>query len=198
MKRIVLTGGPCSGKTVLTTRLAQAHPDRFLRVPEAATQVYDALQTRWDRLDLPARRDVQRQIYRLQVEQEDRLARLHPDRILLLDRGTIDGAAYWPEGPQAYWADLQTTHDRELARYDAVLCMETSAVLGLYDGDLSNSCRFEDAKGAISAGRQLVSLWSGHPRLIPINAYPTLQEKLIQVQKTLLALVLSPGGSNTK
>jgi predicted ATPase len=81
MKRIVLTGGPCSGKTVLTSRLAEAHPHRYVRVPEAATQVYDLLQTRWDRLDLTGRREVQRQIYRLQVEQEDRVAREHPDKV---------------------------------------------------------------------------------------------------------------------
>src|SRR6476661_5391894 len=101
-RRIVLTGGPGAGKTVISRRLAAARPDRFVLVPEAATQVYDALQTRWDRLDVEGRRDVQRRIYRLQVEQERRLADAHPDKVLLLDRGTIDGAAYWPEGPDDY------------------------------------------------------------------------------------------------
>src|SRR5881394_3636833 len=73
-RRIVLTGGPGSGKTVISARIAQLHPDRFAIVPEAATQVYDALQTRWDKLDLEGRRDVQRKIYQLQVDQEDRTA----------------------------------------------------------------------------------------------------------------------------
>lgn len=185
MKRIVLTGGPCSGKTVLTSRLAETHPHRYIRVPEAATQVYDLLQTRWDRLDLAGRRDVQRQIYRLQVEQEDRVAREHPDRILLLDRGTVDGAAYWPDGPADYWNDLGTSLARELARYDAILWMQTSAALGIYDGDASNACRFEDADAAVLAGQQLVSLWGNHPTLIRVNAYPTLDEKLHIVQTIL-------------
>jgi predicted ATPase len=199
MKRIVLTGGPCSGKTVLTSRLAALHPHRYVRVPEAATQVYDLLQTRWDRLDLAGRREVQRQIYRLQVEQEDRVAREHPDRILLLDRGTVDGAAYWPDGPEAYWADLGTSLARELARYDAILWMQTSAALGIYDGDASNACRFEDADAAVHAGQQLVTLWGAHPTLIRVNAYPTLDEKL-EVVRTILSDIhhTGPGSSGSK
>lgn len=185
MKRIVLTGGPCSGKTVLTTRLAELHPDRYVRVPEAATQVYAALQTRWDRLDLEGRRDAQRRMYRLQREQEDRLAAQHPDQVLLLDRGTIDGAAYWPDGVDAYWPDVGTTLDRELARYDAVLWMQTSAALGIYDGDASNACRFEDASAAVTAGEKLIDLWSRHPRLVRIDAYPTINQKLEAVDGVL-------------
>src|SRR5438067_4269108 len=142
MKRIVLTGGPGAGKTVVTTRIAADDPQRFVRVPEAATQVYFALQTRWDRLDIEGRREVQRKIYHLQVEQEERMAREHPEKILLLDRGTVDGAAYWPEGAEEYWKDLGTTVEKELARYDAVVWMQTSAALGIYDGDSSNACRF--------------------------------------------------------
>ncbi|HZZ42278.1 MAG TPA: ATP-binding protein [Tepidisphaeraceae bacterium] len=189
MKRIVLTGGPGSGKTVLTSRLAAMHPERFVRVPEAATQVYDMLQTRWDRLDEAGRRDVQRQIYRLQVEQETTVAKMNPGRVLLLDRGTIDGATYWPDGPEGYWADLGTSLEQELARYDVVIWMQTSAVLGLYDGDASNSCRFEDAEAAVAAGNRLVVLWGNHRRLIRVEAYPTLDEKFAIVEQTLHALI---------
>src|SRR5438093_353841 len=152
MSRIVLTGGPGSGKTVISTRIAQLHPDRFVLVPEAATQVYDALQTRWDKLDIDGRRDVQRKIYRLQVDQEDRTASSNPGKILLLDRGTVDGAAYWPEGPDDYWRDVGSDLQRELKRYDRVIWLQTSAVLGFYDGEESNFCRFEDAEAAIRSG----------------------------------------------
>src|SRR5688572_3086071 len=123
--RIVLTGGPGAGKSVVSAAIAARHPDRFVLVPEAATQVYEAMKTRWDRLDLAGRCDVQRRIYWLQVEQERRLAESHPEKVLLLDRGTIDGAAYWPEGAADYWHDLGTSHEAELSRYDAVVWMET-------------------------------------------------------------------------
>ncbi|MEO6436843.1 MAG: AAA family ATPase, partial [Tepidisphaeraceae bacterium] len=116
-RKIVITGGPGSGKTVITHALASEGPDRFVLVLEAATQVYTMLQTRWDKLDLAGRHDVQRRIYRLQIDQEARLTAEHPHQTLLLDRGTIDGAAYWPEGADAYWRDLGTTHELELQRY---------------------------------------------------------------------------------
>ena len=179
--RIVLTGGPGAGKTTLTRRLAESGPDRFVLVPEAATQVYEQLQTRWDRLDLPGRRDVQRRIYHLQIEQERRLLAEHPGKILILDRGTIDGAAYWPAGPDDYWRDLGTTHDRELARYGAVIWMQSCAAIGLYDGDASNPCRFEDAAAAVASGEDLKRLWSGHPDLHFVDAFRSLEEKLASV-----------------
>lgn len=184
-RRIVLTGGPGAGKSVISRRLATAHADRVIRVPEAATQVYDQLQTRWDRLDLPGRRDVQRQIYRLQVKQEDDLAAANPDKILLLDRGTIDGAAYWPEGAAAYWHDLGTTLPTELARYDVIIWMETAAALGLYDGDASNNCRFEDAPAAVASGKLLLNLWGGHPHLVHVGAFANVDDKMRAVEEIL-------------
>jgi predicted ATPase len=184
-QRIVLTGGPGAGKTVVAQAIASRHPHRFILVPEAATQVYAMLGTRWDRLDLAGRRDVQRRIYRVQVEQEQRIAAAHPDRILLLDRGTIDGAAYWPDGPDDYWRDLGTNLRDELARYDQVIWLQTSAVLGVYDGDDSNFCRFEDAAGAIRSGELLKELWNGHPRLQIVSAHAELEDKVATVGAAL-------------
>ena len=188
-KRIVVTGGPGSGKTVITEALAQSDSDRFAFVPEAATQVYTLLQTRWDKLDHEGRRDVQRRIYRLQREQEERAARENPTKTLLLDRGTIDGAAYWPEGAEDYWRDLGTTHAAELARYDAVILLDTCAVLGLYDGDSSNFCRFEDPQAAIASSELLKRLWSDHPRVRNVDAYAHLEDKITAARGTLEELV---------
>jgi predicted ATPase len=188
MKRIVLTGGPGAGKTVISRAIAAENSERFVLVPEAATQVYDALQTRWDKLDLAGRRDVQRKIYRLQVDQEDRTAAANPSKTLLLDRGTIDGAAYWPEGPEDYWRDVGSTLQNELKRYDAVIWMETAAALGLYDGDASNFCRFEDAQGAIESGKLLLKLWGGHPNLKHVGAFANVEEKIEAVKEMLSSL----------
>ena len=186
MKKIVLTGGPGSGKTVIVESLARRHPDRFIVVPESATQVYTQLKTRWDKLDLAGRRDAQRRMYRLQLDQESRhAATARDDQVLLLDRGTIDGAAYWPDGPDEFWRDLQTTHAAELSRYDAVILLETAATLGLYDGDASNFCRFEDPTSAIQSGEALKQLWAGHPHLHLVAAYEKLDEKIAAVESLL-------------
>src|SRR5437588_10569622 len=158
--RIVLTGGPGAGKTTVAAAVAAAEPRVFVIVPEAATCVYDLLQTRWDRLEAEGRRDVQRRIFRLQREHEESAAREHPGKVLLLDRGSVDGAAYWPDGAEDYFRDVGTTHAAELRRYDAVIWLESAAVLGIYDGCRSNPCRFEDPAAAVATGQRLCEVWS--------------------------------------
>jgi hypothetical protein len=198
LTRIVLTGGPGAGKTVIAEVLADAeHLADWRRevggvmlVPEAATQVYAARRTRWDRLDLAGRREVQREIYHFQRTQEDRLASLacaRGDRVLLLDRGTIDGSAYWPHGPEEYWRDLGVEVGDELLRYDAVLMLESAAALGshLYDGPASNAVRFEDAEAALGSGLLLERLWSGHRRVFRIPATADLNEKIREVARVV-------------
>jgi predicted ATPase len=185
MKRIVLTGGPGAGKTVISTAIAAAQPDRYMNVPEAATQIYELLQTRWDLLDVAGRCDVQRRIYQLQLQLEEAATAAHPGKILLLDRGTIDGSAYWPTGASDYWRELGTTIEIELARYDAVIWLQTSAAIGLYDRESSNPCRFEASETAIASGEILKQLWSSHPRLHLVDAYPSLVSKVAAVAEIL-------------
>ncbi len=185
MRRIVLTGGPGAGKSVIATSLATRSPDRFSAVPEAATLVYRRLGMHWNQLDTPAREDVQRQIYRLQIEQEQAASSASPPKTLLLDRGTVDGAAYWPHGPDDYWHTLQTTLDAEYQRYDAVIWLQTSAAIGAYDGDRSNSARREAPTTAVAIGRRLRDLWSGHPRFWCVDAYPTMDQKITAVERII-------------
>ena len=194
-RRLVLTGGPGAGKSTIAAAVAAAHPDRFVMVPEAARQVYEMLNTTWPKLDAAGRYDAQRRMYRLQIDQERRLLAANPGHVLLLDRGTIDGAAYWPDGPAAFWLDVGTTPALELARYDAVIWMQTGAALGLYDGDASNPIRFEAPAAAVESGNQLVALWGDHPRFTQVAAYPRFADKLAVVEAMLLEMAAE--GSRT-
>lgn len=180
--KIVLTGAPGSGKSTIARELARRNPESFIVVPEAATQYYTALGFRWDQLTIDQQREAQRGIYHLQVEQEQRLAALHPEKTLLMDRGTIDGAAYWPDGPAEYWRDLGTTESAEISRYAMVIVLESSAAIGLYDGDKSNQVRFEDAEGALENAKLLRRLWAEHPRTHFVPAKPDLEEKINAVE----------------
>ena len=181
MRRIVLTGGPGAGKTVISKAIAERFPERLVMVPESATQIYSNWRRRRDQLDTAQRREVQRQIYALQLQQEAELAVAQPEKVMLLDRGTIDGACYWPDGVEDYWGHMRTTHEAELARYDAVIWMQSGAVLGVYDGTASNAIRWEDAEAAIEAGEVLKRIWGGHHAFFLIPAHAELKDKTEEV-----------------
>ncbi len=187
LRRIVLTGGPGSGKTVVSAAIAARDPARFALVMEAATDVYARRQTRWDRATLDEKRDIQREIYRLQTEREQAATVNAGGRVVLLDRGTIDGAAYWPGGPADYWRELGTTHTRELDRYDVVVWLQTAAAIGRYTGDADNSIRFEAAPEAVLAGDKLLepALWGGHRRLLQVPATADVEAKIRAVAALL-------------
>ena len=193
MRRIVLTGGPGAGKTVISRTIVDRSGGRLVMVPESATQVYSAWQRRRDQLDVAQRREVQRQIYALQLQQEAELAARSPDQVMLLDRGTLDGACYWPDGVEDYWGHMKTTHEAELARYDAVILMQSGAALGVYDGSASNAIRWEDAKAAIEAGERLKRVWGAHPRFYFVPAHAELADKAAEVSGLIDRLLNEEG-----
>ncbi|MEM1012141.1 MAG: AAA family ATPase [Planctomycetota bacterium] len=193
--RIVLTGGPGAGKSTAVRRLVE--DDAFANwrrdlggvaaVTESATEVYGRRGLRWDRIDEETRRDVQREIYRRQLQAE---AEAPTDvGVVLLDRGTIDGSAYWPDGPEAYWRDVGSAPEVEAKRYDAVLLLQSSAAVGAYDGESTNAVRFESAAGALESDQTLHRLWSVHPRLIPVAATLDFESKLGAIATTIRELI---------
>lgn len=188
LTKIVLTGAPSSGKTTIARELAARCPG-VIAIPESATAVYSSLGLRWDRLPIEECRSVQRLIYRNQLRVEEALHQRKDGRIFVLDRGTIDGAAYWPDGPAAYWRDLGTTEAAEIARYAMVIVLESSAAIGLYDGDASNQVRFEDAEGALENAKLLGKLWSEHPNTHFVAAHRDLEQKVAAVEQLVRRLV---------
>ncbi|MCB9696977.1 MAG: AAA family ATPase [Alphaproteobacteria bacterium] len=173
--RIVLTGGPGGGKTTAADLFRREIGERVVVVPEAATLLFAG---GFPRSDEPgALRAAQRAIYHVQRNLEDAQSARFPGRILLCDRGTIDGAAYWPDTPEAYFAEQGSTIDKELERYDAVIFFETAAVGGLsIEG--GNPVRIEDIDTAVTLDRKLRTLWTRHPRFVLVPHNPSFFKKI--------------------
>lgn len=164
--RIVLTGGPGGGKTTAADLFRREIGERVVIVPEAATLVFAGGFPRCT--EPPGVFAAQRAIFHVQRNLEDVQSALYPERILLCDRGTVDGAAYWPGPADAFFAALGTTLERELARYDGVIFFESAAVggIGIEGG---NPMRHESLEQAAALDAKLRKLWAHHPRFIVVR-----------------------------
>ena len=122
--KIVLTGGPSAGKTTIAETLLRAYFDRLVLVPEAATLLYRGGFPREE--STPAIICQQRAIYHVQRELEE-IKSLNADtKTLICDRGTLDGLAYWPISEDDFFANIQSSMQTELQRYDWVIHLETA------------------------------------------------------------------------
>jgi len=178
--RIAVSGGPGAGKTTLWRNVAHAHGARVLAVPEVATlmfsHVFPGVQNESER------RAVQRAIFAVQHNLEQVYEhRLGAGQVLWCDRGVPDGGGYWPEGPGHFFETMQTEWRAELARYSAVLFMESAAVGGMSISH-GNDTRKEDLQTAVNVDRRLHQVWSAHPRFHLVPAEPDFGAKLTKAQ----------------
>jgi len=173
--RIALSGGPGGGKTTAADLFRREIGEQVVVVPEAATLLFAG---GFPRSSEPgAQRAAQRAIFHVQRNLEDAQSARFPGRILLCDRGTIDGAAYWPEEPDVFFRELGTTLEEELARYDAVIFFETAAVGGLsIEG--GNPTRIEDLDTAVALDRSLRSLWMNHDKFVLVQHNASFFKKI--------------------
>ena len=183
--RIALTGGPGGGKTTAADMFRREVGERVIVVPESATMLFSGGFPRSDELE--ARRSVQRAIFHVQRNLEELQSSRFPGRVLLCDRGTVDGGAYWPEAPGAepgqaphdFFANLGTTLDAELARYDAVIFFETAAV-GNFSIETGNPARIETNQEAIELDMRLRELWRQHPNFVLIHHNHSFMAKIFE------------------
>jgi len=173
--RIVLTGGPGGGKTTAADLFRRELGESVVVVPESATILFAGGFPRWDQVD--AGRATQTAIFHLQRSIEDVQSAHYPDRVLLCDRGTIDGAAYWPDGDGDFFEQMGTTFETELQRYDAVVFFETAAVAG-HSIEGGNPVRNESLEQAVALDARLRRLWARHPRFSLVPHSPSFLHKI--------------------
>lgn len=190
--KIVLTGGPCAGKTRCLHALREQLGEQIVTVPEAATLLLDSglpspdherirgLQDEWIR-------SFQAAILALQHTMEEnweRLARSCGARLLVCDRGVLDGAAYWPGGREAFLRHFGLSLEACFARYRNVLHLQSLAESHphLY-GPENNVIRYEGIADALRVERSVRAAWEGHPGLIVIRAEEESQTKMESVVK---------------
>lgn len=171
-RRIVLTGGPGGGKTALLALIKQSFCKHVEVLPEAASVLFGGGFPRDD--DEACRRAAQRAIFHVQHELEN-VAANHDVAVVLCDRGTIDGLAYWPGEPAQFWSTLGTTLHAELARYDAVIHLRTPHADHGYNH--LNPLRTESATMAAEVDARIDAAWVQHPRRYVVESSADFLEK---------------------
>jgi predicted ATPase len=185
IRRIAVTGGPGAGKTTLWRAIATTHAAHVVAVPEVATlmfaHVFPPVRNETERCS------VQRAIFQVQRHLEQVYeSRLGDDQVLLCDRGVPDGAGYWPTGPEAFFEAMACDWQTEIARYDAVLFLESAAVGGLSIAE-GNHVRVEDQAAAVQLDRRLHAVWAQHPNFHHVRHEPDFALKVARGAQLLSA-----------
>ena len=177
LKKIVLTGGPCGGKSTVQSMLSDVFANnnwKVFRVPETATVLLSggvsfaemspeqAFQFQRDLLlTMLQMEQTYFNLARTEVEQRGRNA------LVICDRGAMDASAYIPR--DEWLRLLQEVGKTEVQlrdeRYDYVVHLVSAArgAAEFYDGPRSNHVRSEGVEAACALDVRCQQAWIGHP-----------------------------------
>ena len=172
-KLVVLTGGPGGGKTAVLEMARRYFCQHVAIAPEAASIVFGG---GFPRSEMPkGRRAGQRAIFHVQKALEAVALENRQSAVVLCDRGTLDGLAYWPGSRQSFFDEFETTHEQELGRYAAVVHVEVPALAWGYE---KNRIRRESVTQAREIDQRIAKAWQGHPRVMTVGAQAGFLDKL--------------------
>ncbi|MDD5946511.1 MAG: ATP-binding protein [Oscillospiraceae bacterium] len=185
IKKIVITGGPCAGKSTAMQRVRahfSAKGNTVLVIPETATELIGGGIAPWT---CATPYDYQVIQLRLQAKKEElffQVARqMNADTVMILcDRGIPDGNAYMHDEDYLQMIAAEgLTPEMLFARYDAVFHLVTAADGALpYYTLANNTARIETPEEAIALDRRTLAAWDGHPYRRTIGNHCSFDEKL--------------------
>lgn len=201
MDTLVLTGGPCAGKTTAIEVVREQFAGQVLMVPEVATMLLSGFPVpgrdipwsqEWQDTFQAAVLPVQMQIEEAYVMK----ARAEGVRLLICDRGVLCGSAYENTGPEEFCKKYGLEYDLMLARYRAVIHMESTAT-GAPDsyGKHKNPDRFETLERAAELEHATRKAWKDHRRHIMVPCEGGIQKKLDEIIKIVTGFLGDPKSS---
>lgn len=186
LPKIVLTGGPCSGKSALMAELARAHGSALHCVPEVATILIAQVGIS------PSTPGFQSVVYRVQRSFEEAAelqAIADGKRAVLLDRGTVDALAYMAGGEAEFLRLTGKTAASERSRYAKVLCL-AAAPRDVFEREKrNNAARAEEFDQAVERGTLVTDAWApgGNADVIDGDTWPEKLACAVRAIESLLA-----------
>ena len=198
--KIVVTGGPCGGKTTGLSWIQNAFTERGYRVlfiSEAATELISGGVTPWT---CSSRTEYQKCQMKLQIEKEkiyETAARgMDAEKILIVcDRGVMDNRAYMSEADFQQAIAAMGANEVELRdSYDAVFHLVTAAKgAESFYTTANNAARTETAEEAAELDDRLIAAWTGHPHLRIIDNATQFDEKMRLLIREIASFLGEPG-----
>ena len=190
--KIVITGGPCAGKSTALSWIQNAFTQMgyaVLFVPETATELITGGVAPWT---CGTNGDFQKCLLTLQLEKEKVFERaagtMKAERILIVcDRGALDNKVYMnsTEFSEAL-ASLGVNEIELRDNYDAVFHLVTAAKgAEEFYTTANNTARTETASEAAVLDDKLISAWTGHPHLRVIDNSTGFEEKMIRLMSEM-------------
>lgn len=185
--KIVITGGPCAGKSTAMSWIQEEFSKRgygVIFVPETATELITAGAAPWAMSSI----EFQRCVLRWQLDKErvfEQAARSMPsDKVLIVcDRGAMDNRAYMTQAEfSVIMNDIGTSEVELRDGYDAVFHLVTAASgAEEFYTTANNSARTETLEQARELDEKLISAWTGHPHLRIIGNEQSFRDKMLSL-----------------
>lgn len=194
ISKIVITGGPCAGKSTAMSWVQNAFTQMgytVLFVPETATELIAGGVAPWTCL---SNVEYQKCQMKLQIEKEKIFEQaahtmLNGKVLIVCDRGMLDNKAYMNEFEFSEVVRFIQSNEVELRdSYDAVFHLVTAAKgAEEFYTTANNSARTETVEEAAALDDKLISAWTGHLHFRVIDNTMTFEDKM----KKLVAEIAS-------
>lgn len=192
--KIVITGGPCAGKTTAMSWIQSNFTKlgyTVLFVPETATELITGGVAPWT---CGSNVEYQKCQMKLQLEKEkifeEGAASMPVEKVLIVcDRGALDNKAYMTDLDFSCVLEAIGCNEVELRdNYDAVFHLVTAAKgAEQFYTTANNAARTETVEQAAALDDKLIAAWTGHPHLRIIDNATDFEDKL----KRLIAEISS-------
>ncbi len=182
--KIAVTGGPSGGKTTLIEALQIDFKGKLSVVPEAASILYRGGFPR--KKTENGRKHAQKAILYIQQELEDLICSDSTAQLIVCDRGSLDGCAYWPGRSEDFLSEVGSSREKEIAKYDWVIHLDTADENSF---DTTNPVRIESHKEALELNEKIKQAWEGHSQRIVIPHESEFLAKITRA-KTAIEMIM--------